>query len=170
MHTYMMSVKDPEDSSLVDSQTVPMLDRFSSLKRHNHLPLLLGGSDGLADGAAALPGVQSALKNLGTLLDDLGTLGEDELDVGGVRHVGVDLELLDGEALAGAGCTYTTVGTVSAPSLLGCLVDLDVLDDQVAGVKTLGVGVGLSVLEKADEDLGRLDGPAGLGDTESLAC
>jgi hypothetical protein len=45
-----------------------------------------------------------------------------------------------------------------------------VLDDQVAGVKTLGVGVGLSVLEKADEDLSRLDGPASLGDTESLAC
>jgi hypothetical protein len=61
------------------------------------------------------------------------------------------------------------VGTVSAPSLLGRLVDLDVLDDQVAGVQTLGVGVGLGVLEEADEDLSGLDGPAGLGDTESLA-
>lgn len=68
------------------------------------------------------------------------------------------------------GCTYTTVGTVSAPSLLGSLVDLDVLDDQVAGVETLGVGVGLSVLEEAEDDLSGLDGPAGLGDTESLAC
>jgi hypothetical protein len=67
-------------------------------------------------------------------------------------------------------CTYTTVSTVSAPSLLGGLVDLDVLDDQVAGVKTLGVGVGLGVLEETDEDLSGLDGPAGLGDTESLAC
>ena len=66
--------------------------------------------------------------------------------------------------------TYTTVGTVSAPALLGGLVDLDVLDDQVGGVETLGVGVGLSVLEETEKDLGGLDGPAGLGDTERLAC
>jgi len=62
------------------------------------------------------------------------------------------------------------VSTVSAPSLLGGLVDLDVLDDQVGGVETLGVGVGLGVLKETDEDLSGLDGPAGLGDTESLAC
>ena len=62
------------------------------------------------------------------------------------------------------------MGTVSAPALLGGLVDLDVLDDQVGGVETLGVGVGLSVLEETEKDLGGLDGPAGLGDTESLAC
>lgn len=66
--------------------------------------------------------------------------------------------------------TYTTVSTVSAPSLLRGLVDLDVLDNQVGGVETLGVGVGLSVLEETEDDLGGLDGPAGLGDTESLAC
>lgn len=67
------------------------------------------------------------------------------------------------------GKTYTTVGTVSAPALLGGLVDLDVLDDQVAGVEALGVGVGLSVLEETEEDLGGLDGPASPGDAESLA-
>jgi hypothetical protein len=67
-------------------------------------------------------------------------------------------------------CTYTTVGTVSAPALLGGLVDLDVLDDQVAGVEALGVGVGLGVLEEAEQDLSRLDGPAGARDAERLAC
>lgn len=72
--------------------------------------------------------------------------------------------------LSVTGFTYTTVSTVSAPSLLGGLVDLDVLDDQVAGIESLGVGIGLSVLEEADEDLSRLDGPASPGDTESLAC
>ena len=66
-------------------------------------------------------------------------------------------------------CTYTAVGTVSAPSLLGRLVDLDVLDNQVAGVKTLGVGVGFGVLEKTKDDLSRLDRPASPGDTQSLA-
>jgi hypothetical protein len=62
------------------------------------------------------------------------------------------------------------VGTVSAPALLGGLVDLNVLDDQVAGVETLGVGVGLSVLEETEKNLGGLDGPAGTGDTHGLAC
>ena len=62
------------------------------------------------------------------------------------------------------------MGTVCASPLLWGLVDLDVLDDQVAGIETLGVGVGLSVLEQTEKELGGLDGPAGLGDTELLAC
>ena len=62
------------------------------------------------------------------------------------------------------------MGTVSAPALLGGLVDLDVLDDQVAGVEALCVGVGLGVLEEAEQDLSRLDGPTGARDAEGLAC
>lgn len=61
------------------------------------------------------------------------------------------------------------MGTVSAAALLGGLVDLDVLDNEVGGVEALGVGVGLGVLEETDEDLSGLDGPAGLGDTKLLA-
>lgn len=59
--------------------------------------------------------------------------------------------------------------TVCAAALLWCLVDLDVLYDKVTGIKTLGIGVGLSVLEETEKELGRLDGPASAGDTESLA-
>ena len=33
------------------------------------------------------------------------------------------------------------MSTVCTAALLGCLVDLDVLDDQVAGVEAFGVGV-----------------------------
>lgn len=62
------------------------------------------------------------------------------------------------------------MGTVCAAALLGSLVDLDVLDNQVTSVKTLGVGIGLGVLEEAQEELGGLDGPAGAGNTELLAC
>lgn len=62
------------------------------------------------------------------------------------------------------------MGTVGAATALGSLVDLDVLDNQVAGVETLAVGVGLSVLQKVDQELGGLDGPAGLADTPLLAC
>ena len=65
---------------------------------------------------------------------------------------------------------YTTVSTVCAAALLRSLVDLNVLDDEVASVKTLGVGVGLGVLEEGEEMLGGLDGPAGASDTELLAC
>lgn len=61
------------------------------------------------------------------------------------------------------------MGTVGSSSLLGGLVDLDVLDDQVAGVETLGISVGLGVLQKAEQVLGRLDGPSSAGDTELLA-
>lgn len=61
------------------------------------------------------------------------------------------------------------MGTVRPAALLGGLVDLDVLDNEVASVEALGVGVGLSVLQETEEKLGRLGGPAGLGDTELLA-
>ncbi len=63
----------------------------------------------------------------------------------------------------------TTVGTVGSAALLGGLVHLDVLDDQVGGVETLGVGVGLGVLEQTEEELGRLDGVTSFGDTELFA-
>ena len=61
------------------------------------------------------------------------------------------------------------MSTVCASSLLGGLVDLDVLDDQVAGIETLGIGVGLGVLEETEQVLSGLDGPSSLGDTELLA-
>lgn len=65
---------------------------------------------------------------------------------------------------------YTTVSTVCSSTLLWCLVDLDVLDDQVAGIETLGIGVCLCVLEKSEEELSRLYWPSCAGDTELLSC
>lgn len=62
------------------------------------------------------------------------------------------------------------MGTVSSSTLLRGLVDLDVLDNQVASVKTLSIGVGLGVLQELEEELGRLDGPSSAGDTPLLAC
>jgi hypothetical protein len=62
------------------------------------------------------------------------------------------------------------VRTVGTPAALGGLVDLDVLDDEVAGVESLDVGVGHGVLQQAEQLLSGLDRPAGLGDTELLAC
>ena len=61
------------------------------------------------------------------------------------------------------------MSAVSASALLRGLVDLDVLDDEGAGIKPLGIGVGLSVLEETEEELGGLDRPSSLGDTELLA-
>ena len=62
------------------------------------------------------------------------------------------------------------MSTIRASPLLRRLVDLDVLDDEVVGVETLAVGIGLGVLQQALEELGGLDGPAGLAHAELLAC
>lgn len=61
------------------------------------------------------------------------------------------------------------MSTVRPSSLLGSLVDLDVLDNEGTGVEALSVGVGLSVLQETEQELGGLDGPSSLGDTELLA-
>jgi len=45
-----------------------------------------------------------------------------------------------------------------------------VLDDQVAGVQTLGVRIGLCVLEEREQELGGLDGPSSLICAELLGC
>lgn len=46
------------------------------------------------------------------------------------------------------------MSTVCTTALLGCLVYLNVLDDQVAGVETFCVGVGFCVFEEAEEEFG----------------
>lgn len=61
------------------------------------------------------------------------------------------------------------MGTVGASPSLGGLVDLDVLDNKGTGVETLGVSVGLGVLDEVGEELSGLDGPAGAADTPLLA-
>jgi hypothetical protein len=54
--------------------------------------------------------------------------------------------------------------------LLRGLVDLDVLNDQVAGVETLGICICLCVLEEPEKEFGGLDWPSGARNTELLAC
>ncbi len=90
----------------------------------------------------------------------------------GIRHVRVDLRFRSAwfiEPVVNV-VTYTTVSTVCASPLLGSLVDLDVLDDEIAGVETFGVGVGFGIAEKTKEEFGGLDGPACARDTELFAC
>ena len=65
--------------------------------------------------------------------------------------------------------TYTTVSTVRSAALFGCLVHLDVLDDEVIGVKTFGVRVGFGVFQERKKMFSRLDGPAGTGNTDLFA-
>jgi len=62
------------------------------------------------------------------------------------------------------------MSTVCTTALLRCLVDLDVLDDQVACVQALGISVCFCVLEEGEEMFGGLDGPASAGDAELFAC
>ena len=59
---------------------------------------------------------------------------------------------------------------ISSSPLLRRLIDLDMLDDQIARIQTLGIGIGFCVLEKGDEEFGGFFWPAGAGDTELFAC
>jgi hypothetical protein len=59
---------------------------------------------------------------------------------------------------------------VSTSTALGGLVDLDVLNNEVAGVEAFGVCISLGILQEAEEMLGRLHRPAGFGNTPLLAC
>ena len=65
--------------------------------------------------------------------------------------------------------TYAAVSAVGSATLFRCLINLDVLDDEISGVKTLGVRIGFGVLQEREEVLSRLDGPAGSGNTELFA-
>ena len=102
----------------------------------------------------------SAAKSLLILHDILAlryyfvTLGQDQFDVAWVAHVRVD----------------TTVSTVCSATLLGCLVDLDVLDKEVTSIETFCVGIGFGVLEESKEEFGRFDWESSTRDTELLSC
>ena len=58
------------------------------------------------------------------------------------------------------------MGTISTTTLLGSLVDLDVLNYQVAGIETFCVGVCFCVFKEAEEEFGGFLGPTGFGDAE----
>ena len=62
------------------------------------------------------------------------------------------------------------MGTVCTTTLLGCLVDLDMLDDQVSGIEAFGIGVCFCVFEEAEEEFRGFFGPARFGDAELFSC
>jgi hypothetical protein len=129
-----------------------LLSRFSP-----QLPPLRGSNSPLPP-RGPLPRVESAIlllrhRVLG-LRDRLCAFRQDHLDVARVAHVGID----------------AAVGAVRAAALLRCLVDLDVLHDQVGGVEPFDVGVGFGVFKEAEEEFGGFDGVAGFGDAELFAC
>ena len=60
------------------------------------------------------------------------------------------------------------MGTVSATTVLGSLVDNDAGNVKLLNVQALGLGIGLGVLQKVSDELDRLDGPATLSSLEFL--
>ncbi len=97
-------------------------------------------------------GLLGNLAGLSGLLHRLRLLCEDELNVRGRRHVGVD----------------TTVSAISTTTELGCGIGLHVIDDEVLDVEALHFGVRLSVLEEIEEEAARLLGPTTLSGTMCL--
>ena len=166
--------KRPEETNFISSHCVRLaIYFFMSQTTPSHLSRGGDGPLGSELARALLVVEVDLLLLVIRLLDRLLTLGNDNLDVAGVGHVGVDLQLSLARApyslLAMIGVTYASVSAVSPSSLLGSLVDLDVGDDQVGGIETLNIGIGLGVAEESEKELGRLNGPAGTGDTELLS-
>ena len=62
------------------------------------------------------------------------------------------------------------MSTVCASPLFRGLVDLDVLDDEIAGVEALGISIRFCVLEETEEEISGFDGPATLCGAECLGC
>lgn len=102
--------------------------------------------------STSLSGVQSRLHLLHGLGNLLLFLSDNEFNVRWVGQVGVG----------------STVSSVSSSSVLWSLVDLDVGDLQLGNVQTLGLSVGLSVLQQVLDVVDGLDGPSGLLDTPLL--
>jgi len=71
----------------------------------------------------------------------------------GVRHIRVD----------------PAMGSIGSAALLRSLVHLNVFHNQAGCVETFGLSIRLGVLQKAEEKLGRLDGPPGTRDAKLLA-
>ena len=61
------------------------------------------------------------------------------------------------------------MSSVCSTSLFWCLVDLNVLDNQVSGVKAFNIGIGFGVLEESEEEFSGFDWMAGTGYTELFA-
>ncbi len=92
------------------------------------------------------------LRGGGRLVEGLLPLHQAQLDVARGRHVRVD----------------ASVSAVGAAAHVRGAVHLDVVDDQVVGVKALVLGVALGVLEQVQQELGGLLGPAALGGAVDL--
>ena len=66
--------------------------------------------------------------------------------------------------------TYPTMRPISTSPLLRRLIYLDMFDDQIAGVETLGIGVGFCIFEESKKELGGLLGPASFRHAELFSC
>lgn len=62
------------------------------------------------------------------------------------------------------------MSTVCSTTLLGSLVDLDMLDNQIPRIQTLGIGIGLGVFQQSEQMLSRLDGPASARNPKLFSC
>lgn len=107
------------------------------------------GSDTLLGDLALVEADSDVARCLGHLR---GGLAQQNLGVNRVALVRVD----------------SSVGSVCAAAGLGCLLDDDVADDELFSVQSLGLSVGLGVLQQSQKELDRLDGPSTLSRLELL--
>lgn len=61
------------------------------------------------------------------------------------------------------------MSTICSAALLGSLIDLDMLDDEIAGVESFGIGIRFSIFQERKKVFGRFDWPSGTSDTKCLS-
>lgn len=87
------------------------------------------------------------------LVDDVLLLGENQLNMAGRAHVGID----------------PSVGTVSSPASFRSTADVDVIDNETIDIELLFARVVLGVLQEVEKVLSTFLGPPTLGGLPRLA-
>ena len=122
--------------------------KSSKPSRHHATPHLCS-SYSSSDTRSSLSSIQScclSICHLWCLLHNLCAFRQDQFDMTRMRHVRINLIRLVGKSHVQLS-TYTTMSTIGSAALFWCLINLNVLNDQVASIESLCICVRFGIFE-----------------------
>jgi len=111
-------------------------------------------------------------KSMWYLLYNFFAFGENQFDVAWVGHVRIDLKVVNcgkKEYYCEWLVAYPAMSAICTSPLFRSLVDLDVLDDEIAGVEAFGICIRFCVLKKTEEEFGGFNRPTTFRGTECFS-